>query len=154
MTRASGGTWPPKKSRYIRTHFLWPPDKSREHYTLFVLIPTTVVRPTYRTLPPANLQRVLISYSKNGGKHLTFYFFYYLWRLLRTPSTRWRPRPLLVGCYCSQCICNTFWNFWKFYNPLDGALGLLLVSWVVVVAARVTNSLSPWSYKVCVHPRH
>ena len=36
--------------------------------------------------------------------------------------------PLLVGCYCCQCICNTFWNFRKFYNSLGGTLGLLLVS--------------------------
>ena len=46
--------------------------------------------------------------------------FWYFW---------WCPRPLLVGCYCCQCIRNAFWNFRKFYNPLDGTLGILLVSW-------------------------
>ena len=39
-----------------------------------------------------------------------------------------------------------FWNFQYFYNPLDGALGLIKMMFViviVVVAERVTSNLSP-----------
>ena len=46
-----------------------------------------------------------------------------------TPPTRWCPRPLLVGCYRLSMHLQYFLKFRMFYNSLDGASGILLVSW-------------------------
>ena len=46
-----------------------------------------------------------------------------------TPPTRWRPSPLLVGCYSLSMHLQYFLKFQMFYNSLDGASGLLLASW-------------------------
>ena len=58
----------------------------------------------------------------------SLFFFFRL-----TPPTRWRPSPLLVGCYSLSMHLQYFLKFRMFYNSLDGASGLLLVSWWCVV---------------------